>query len=43
VDRVTPPIRIDRSSPVPLYYQVAQRLEELIESGEMPPGHRREK
>jgi len=42
VDRVTPPIRIDRSSPVPLYYQVAQRLEELIESGEMPPGYRLE-
>src|SRR6184192_3567082 len=40
VDRVTPSIRIDRSSPVPLYFQVAQRLEQLIESGEMPPGHR---
>src|SRR5205814_7154623 len=37
---VTPSIRIDRSSPVPLYFQVAQRLEQLIESGEMPPGHR---
>jgi DNA-binding GntR family transcriptional regulator len=42
VERVNPPIRIDRSSPVPLYYQVAQRLEELIESGEMPPGYRLE-
>jgi DNA-binding GntR family transcriptional regulator len=42
VDRVTPPIRIDRSSPVPLYFQVAQRLEQLIESGEMPPGSRLE-
>ena len=37
---MTPSIRIDRSSPVPLYFQVAQRLEQLIESGEMPPGHR---
>ncbi len=42
MDRVTPSIRIDRSSPVPLYYQVAQRLEELIESGDMPPGYRLE-
>jgi DNA-binding GntR family transcriptional regulator len=42
VDRVTPSIRIDRSSPVPLYFQVAQRLEQMIESGEMPPGSRLE-
>jgi len=35
-------IRVDRSSPVPLYFQVAQRLQELIESGEMPPGSRLE-
>lgn len=40
MDRVTPSIQIDRSSPVPLYFQVAQRLEQLIESGEMPPGSR---
>jgi DNA-binding GntR family transcriptional regulator len=40
VDRVTPSIPIDRSSPVPLYFQVAQRLEELIESGELPAGSR---
>src|SRR5947208_5238139 len=42
VARVSPSIRIDRSSPVPLYFQVAQRLEQLIESGEMPPGSRLE-
>jgi DNA-binding GntR family transcriptional regulator len=39
---VAPLIRVDRSSPVPLYYQVAQRLEELIEAGQMPPGYRLE-
>ena len=33
-------ITVDRRSPVPLYYQVAQRLEQLIESGELPPGTR---
>lgn len=42
MDRVTPSIQIDRSSPVPLYFQVAQRLEQMIESGEMPPGSRLE-
>lgn len=35
-------IRVDRSSPVPLYFQVAQRLEELIESGQLSPGSRLE-
>jgi DNA-binding GntR family transcriptional regulator len=35
-------IRVDRSSPVPLYFQVAQRLEELIESGQLTPGSRLE-
>lgn len=30
----------DRSSPVPLYFQVAQHLEQLIESGHYPPGTR---
>src|SRR2546430_11099544 len=39
---MAPSIRIDRSSPVPLYFQVAQRLEQMIESGEMPPGSRLE-
>ena len=29
---------VDRSSPVPLYFQVAQHLEHSIESGALPPG-----
>lgn len=29
---------LDRSSPVPLYYQVSQHLERAIESGEIPNG-----
>ncbi len=29
---------VDRSSPVPLYFQVAQHLEQAIESGEIPNG-----
>ena len=35
-------IRLDRSSPVPLYFQVAQHLEHMIESGELPMGTRLE-
>jgi DNA-binding GntR family transcriptional regulator len=35
-------ISVDRSSPVPLYYQVAQELERAIESGELPAGSRLE-
>ncbi|MGH3437657.1 MAG: GntR family transcriptional regulator [Sciscionella sp.] len=31
---------IDRSSPVPLYFQLAQQLEQQIEAGELPPGTR---
>ncbi len=31
-------IPVDRASPVPLYFQVAQHLERAIESGELPPG-----
>jgi DNA-binding GntR family transcriptional regulator len=31
---------IDRTGPVPLYYQLATRLEEAIESGELPSGAR---
>ncbi|WP_017616019.1 GntR family transcriptional regulator [Nocardiopsis salina] len=31
-------IPLDRSSPVPLYFQVAQELEQRIQSGEMPAG-----
>ncbi len=33
---------LDRSSPVPLYFQVAQRLEKMIESGQLAPGARLE-
>jgi GntR family transcriptional regulator len=31
-------IPVDRLSPVPLYFQVAQHLERAIDSGELPPG-----
>jgi DNA-binding GntR family transcriptional regulator len=31
-------VSIDRASPVPLYYQVAQELQRLIESEALPPG-----
>lgn len=37
-----PAIAVDRASPVPLYYQIAQSLERAIESGELPPGGRLE-
>jgi DNA-binding GntR family transcriptional regulator len=33
-------ISVDRASPVPLYFQVAQQLERAVESGELPPGTR---
>ena len=33
-------ITIDRYSPVPMYYQVAQQLEHAIETGELVPGAR---
>jgi len=33
-----PPFTVDRSSPVPLYFQVAQHLEDAIISGLIPPG-----
>lgn len=38
----SPPLTVplDRSSPVPLYFQVAQELERLIESGDLPVGTR---
>ena len=42
MNRVAPPIQVDRNSPVPLYFQVAQHLEHLIESGELAPGTRLE-
>jgi DNA-binding GntR family transcriptional regulator len=31
---------VDRTSPVPLYFQVATRLQELIETGDLPVGTR---
>jgi DNA-binding GntR family transcriptional regulator len=40
VNRAALPIRVDRTSPVPLYFQVAQYLEQMIESGELPMGTR---
>jgi len=42
VSRAALPIRVDRNSPVPLYFQVAQHLEHMIESGELPRGTRLE-
>lgn len=39
---LTPDVSLDRSSPVPLYYQAATRLEQLIETGELPAGGRLE-
>jgi GntR family transcriptional regulator len=33
-------LRIDRSSPVPLWFQAAQGMENLIARGELPPGSR---
>jgi DNA-binding GntR family transcriptional regulator len=44
-DRPTPrspvrPVEVDRTSPVPLYFQVATRLQELIEKGEIGVGAR---
>jgi DNA-binding GntR family transcriptional regulator len=42
VNQSAPSLRVDRNSPVPLYFQVAQHLEHLIESGEMPTGTRLE-
>jgi DNA-binding GntR family transcriptional regulator len=37
-----PAVTIDRTSPVPLYFQVAIRLQELIERGALPVGARLE-
>ena len=35
-----PRIEVDRSSPVPLYFQVSRRLEEAVDSGDLTPGER---
>ena len=39
-DAVIARISLDRSSPVPLYYQLAQELERAITEGVLPPGSR---
>ena len=33
-------VELDRSSPVPLYYQLAQAIEAAISDGELAPGDR---
>ncbi|HWS34240.1 MAG TPA: GntR family transcriptional regulator [Actinoplanes sp.] len=35
-----PPLEIDRTSPVPIYFQIGRRLEEAIDRGELVPGER---
>ncbi|MHA6628195.1 GntR family transcriptional regulator [Pseudonocardia sichuanensis] len=40
MDIPAPGAALDRSSPVPLYFQAAGKLEQLIECGEMPVGGR---
>jgi len=40
VESLTKKIKIDRTSPVPLYFQFAQQLQSLIEAGDLPPGTR---
>jgi GntR family transcriptional regulator len=35
-----PPITIDRSSPVPLYFQIAEQLRSALEAGDLTPGSR---
>lgn len=40
MESLTQQITIDRSSPVPLYFQFAQQLQALIETGVLPPGTR---
>lgn len=40
--RHVPHVALDRSSPIPLYFQVATRLQQLIENGEMAVGSRLE-
>lgn len=37
-----PAVKVDRSNPVPLYFQVAQQLEQAIASGELAVGDRLE-
>jgi DNA-binding GntR family transcriptional regulator len=37
-----PTVALDRTSPVPLYFQVASQMQQLIEGGELPVGSRLE-
>jgi DNA-binding GntR family transcriptional regulator len=39
---LVPDVTLDRTSPVPLYYQVATRLQQQIEEGDIPVGSRLE-
>jgi DNA-binding GntR family transcriptional regulator len=39
-DTVAVPVVLDRSSPIPLYFQVARQIEAAIERGELRPGQR---
>lgn len=39
---LVPVVPLDRTSPVPLYFQVATKLQQLIEDGDMPVGGRLE-
>ncbi|GAA5170905.1 GntR family transcriptional regulator [Pseudonocardia eucalypti] len=39
---LVPDVQLDRNSPVPLYFQVASRIQQLIEEGELPVGGRLE-
>lgn len=41
-ERTIPEVALDRSSPVPLYFQVATRMQQLIEEGVLPVGSRLE-
>lgn len=40
VDEISGLVTVDPRSPVPLYFQVAQHLEQAIESGKIAPGER---
>ncbi len=37
---MSPDIDLDRSSPVPLYFQVAEQISDAIKRGDLPPGSR---
>src|SRR2546430_6644268 len=35
-----PRIEVDRSSPVPMYFQISRQLEEAVDRGDLVPGER---